>query len=180
MLVADMDSGDDTTSKRNSQAVALIGMSCRFPGSANSPEKFWSLLYDGKDTWSEVPRDRFTSEAFYHPNGANPGTTNHRGGHFLDTDVAAFDAAFFGIPAQEAHSMDPQQRLLLETTYEALENAGLPLEHLRGSKTAVYAAVFNRDYDRMLYKDIQDTPKYHMTGTGDAILSNRKNRPRFP
>lgn len=69
--------------------------------------------------------------------------------------------------------MDPQQRIQLETAYEALENAGFSLEQIRGSSTAVYVATFSRDYDRMMYKDTSDIPKYHMTGAGDAIVSNR-------
>lgn len=157
----------------SSDSIALVGMSCRFPGGANDPESLWSMLCDGKDTWTEVPTSRFNAEASYHPSSDNPGTTNHRGGHFLDGDVSAFDADFFGISPAEATAMDPQQRLMLETAYEALENADIPLEAVKGSNTGVYAATFSRDYDRMLYRDLRNAPKYHMTGTGDAILSNR-------
>ena len=80
---------------------------------------------------------------------------------------------FFEIPPSEAKAMDPQQRIQLETAYEALENAGLPVEQLKGSRTGVYVAIFSRDYDRMAYKDSADFAKYHMTGAGDAIISNR-------
>lgn len=72
---------------------------------------------------------------------------NHRGGHFIQRDLSAFDAGFFEIGAQESHAMDPQQRLLLETSYEALENAGLPLEKVKGSNTGVYVAAFAHDYE---------------------------------
>jgi acyl transferase domain-containing protein/NADPH:quinone reductase-like Zn-dependent oxidoreductase/acyl carrier protein len=68
---------------------------------------------------------------------------------------------------------DPQQRLLLETTYEALESAGIRQEQIQKSNTAVYMAMFTRDYDRNIYKDMMSIPKYHVTGTGDAILANR-------
>lgn len=68
---------------------------------------------------------------------------------------------------------DPQQRLLLEVTYEALESAGIPQEKIQKSNTAVYMAMFTRDYDRNIYKDMQNIPKYHVTGTGEAILANR-------
>lgn len=72
---------------------------------------------------------------------------NHRGGHFIKRDMSAFDAGFFEIGAQESRAMDPQQRLLLETSYEALENAGLPLEKVKGSNTGVYVAAFAHDYE---------------------------------
>ena len=154
-------------------SVAIIGMSCRFPGGANDPEKLWSMLSEGRSAWSEVPSDRFNWKSFYHPNPDVNGTLNHWGGHFIQQDVSLFDPAFFGISSAEAHAMDPQQRLQLETAYEALENAGILVKHIEGTNTAVYVATFSRDYDRMMFKDVDDMAKYHMTGTGDAILSNR-------
>lgn len=153
--------------------LAIVGISCRFPAGANNPEEFWSMLSEGRSAWSEVPSDRFNSKSFYHPSPDVNGTTNHQGGHFLSQDISAFDAGFFGITPSEASAMDPQQRLQLETAYEALENAGVPLEQLRGSKTSVHVAIFSRDYDRMMYKDTSDLANYHMTGSGDAIASNR-------
>ena len=158
---------------RSSEPIAVIGMSCRFPAGANNPEKLWSLLADGKSAWRDVPSDRFDWKSFYHPCPDINGTTNHRGGHFLDQDIAAFDASFFGIPPLEAHAIDPQQRIQLETAYEALENAGIPSDQARGSDTAVYVATFSSDYDRILYRDLGNIPKHHMTGTGSAIASNR-------
>lgn len=154
-------------------AIAVVGMSCRFPGGATDPEKFWALLEEGKSAWSEIPSDRFTWESFYHPNPDMNGTINHRGGHFLKQNLAAFDAPFFGISPAEAQGIDPQQRLQLETAYEAIESAGIPIEHLKGSNTAVYIAVFSRDYDHMMHKDTNYFAKSHMSGSGDAILSNR-------
>ena len=153
--------------------IAIIGMACRFPGGANDPEKLWSMLAEGRNAWSDVPADRFNWKSFYHPNAESNGASNHRGGHFVDQDISAFDAGYFGIPPSEAHAMDPQQRLQLESACEALENAGIPLEHIRGSSAAVYVATFTHDYDQMMFKDTSDIAKYHMTGTGQAILSNR-------
>ncbi|MCJ1245405.1 hypothetical protein MMC30_002609 [Trapelia coarctata] len=153
--------------------VAIIGIGCRLPGNVADTEDLWGLLVDGRNAWSDVPPERFNEAAFYHPNPDNNGTTNHRGGHFISRNIAAFDAAFFGISPVEAQATDPQQRLLLETAYEAFENAGIPVNKVRGSNTAVYAATFTRDYDRNLYKDPTDIPKYQITGAGEAILSNR-------
>ena len=119
--------------------IAIVGMGCRYPGGANSPEALFSLLAEGRDTWTEVPPDRFNGAAFYHPDpGACPGTTNQKGGHFLDQHLAAFDPGFFGIPPTEAESMDPIQRVVLEASWEAVENAGIPMNEFRGSDTAVF------------------------------------------
>lgn len=120
-----------------------------------------------------MPKDRYNENAYLHSNPAASTSHNHRGGHFLSQDVAAFDAAFFHIPPAEAQAMDPQQRILLETTYDAFQTCGTTLESVRGSNTAVYIATFSSDYDRSIQKDIGDVPKYHTTGTGEAIAANR-------
>ena len=69
--------------------------------------------------------------------------------------------------------MDPQQRILLETVYEALEDSGTTLEGARGSRTAVYMALFTQDYATNIHRDLDDLPKYELTGNGGAILSIR-------
>ena len=157
----------------NSTPTAIVGIGFRFPGDATDPEKLWTLLTEGRNCWTSVPTDRFNEAAFYHPKADAPGTHSHRGGQFLTQDVAAFDADFFHISPAEAQAMDPQQRLLLETTYNAFESCGSTLERVRGSNTAVYVARFSSDYDRNIYKDTDDIPKYYTTGTGEAILANR-------
>ena len=131
------------------------------------------MLLQGKSGWSPVPGDRFNEEAFRKTGIQSRGTIQHHGGHFLDQDIRKFDAGFFGITPSEAKAIDPQQRLQLESTYEALEGAGISLTRCKGSNTAVYMAMFSRDYDRIMFKDISDMAKYHMTGVGDAILANR-------
>ncbi|KAI9683016.1 MAG: Type I Iterative PKS [Bathelium mastoideum] len=155
--------------------VAVIGLACRLPGGANTPAQFWDLLSSEKDAWSQVPKNRYRGSTWHqsHPNDSNAGTIRHEGGHFLDHDVSTFDAGFFGISAQEAEAMDPQQRLQLEVAYEAFENAGLKLDDLSGTNTAVYAASFNGDYDLLMHKDQLDIPKYLAAGTGRTMLSNR-------
>ncbi|PGG95988.1 hypothetical protein AJ79_09779 [Helicocarpus griseus UAMH5409] len=155
------------------EPIAIIGMSCRLPGGANSPEELWRMLRDGRCAWSDVPSDRYNWKAFYSPDPEANGTHNHRGGHFLDQDIAAFDAPFFGITQVEAIAMDPQQRIQLESVYEALENAGISLREIRGSNTSVFMSVSNIDYGQMLMKDPCNAPRYQMTGNGHAILSNR-------
>lgn len=100
---------------------------------------------------SPVPPTRWQDTAFHHPHADMPGMVNHQGGHFVQRDLAAFDAAFFEIGAQEAAAMDPQQRLLLETSYEALENAGLGLDKVRGANCGVWVAAFAHDYEVGIY-----------------------------
>ncbi|KAH7014276.1 uncharacterized protein B0I36DRAFT_397789 [Microdochium trichocladiopsis] len=153
--------------------IAIIGMSCRLPGGANSPEQLWDMLYEGRSGHGPVPPTRWNADAFYHadPNARESVPFKH--GYFLRDDISAFDARFFRIPPRDANGMDPQQRLLLEVTYEALENAGMRLEDIRGSNTAVYIAEFARDYDRMMSKDVPNVHKLHVLGGGDAILANR-------
>lgn len=154
--------------------IAIVGISCRLPGGANSPDELWELLERAGEAWSPVPADRFNEAAFYHPNGDDPnGTNNHRGGHFISQDLSDFDHSFFRLSPQQAAAMDPQQRLLLEMSYEAIENAGMTLELCAGSNTAVYIAGFTTDFERNLYRDPLNLPVYYLTGVETAILSNR-------
>lgn len=153
--------------------IAIIGMGCRLPGGAHSPEKLWEMLTEGRSGRCEIPDDRWNKDSFFHPDPEAKEAINSRHSYFLQQDIAAFDARFFGVHAPEAHTMDPQQRILLETTYEALENAGIPLQKIKGSDTSVFMGVYARDYDRMTFKDLSHVPKLHMIGTGEAIVSNR-------
>lgn len=120
-----------------------------------------------------VPKEKYYWKSFHHPDLKAPGAHNHRGGHFLKEDIAAFDGKFFGIPPQECEAIDPQFRLQLEVTYEALENTGLHLEDVRGSDTAVYVATFGQDYAGMQDRDLDTSSEYYMTGRGLAMASNR-------
>ena len=103
-------------------AIAVIGLACRFPGCSNS-EAFWRLLEQGEDAIREVPADRWDIDAYYDPDSNASGKMSTRYGGFLD-HVDRFDPDLFDISPQEAANMDPQQRLLLETCWEALEHAG--------------------------------------------------------
>jgi len=155
------------------EPIAVIGLGCRFPGGANNEEQLWEMLCEGRDAWSDVPDSRFNWTSFHHPDPEAKGALNSRGGHFLDQDIASFDASFFGISAFECEAIDPQHRIQLEVAYEALENAGIPIETVKGSQTAVYVAAFSQDYATMQSKDMEDFPTYHLTGTGNAIIANR-------
>ncbi|MBV9878398.1 MAG: type I polyketide synthase [Verrucomicrobia bacterium] len=137
----------DRVERARTEPIAIVGLSCRFPGS-ESPEAFWRLLSSGTDAVKEVPRDRWDRVP---PDSAEtpvPGKTQKDYGGFLD-HIDRFDAAFFGISGREAEQMDPQQRLLLEATWEALENAGIAPDQLRGSRTGVFVGITSSDYFRL-------------------------------
>ncbi|KAJ4009092.1 hypothetical protein NW752_009387 [Fusarium irregulare] len=153
--------------------IAIVGVGCRLPGGANNLDKLWQLLSESRNGQTEIPKDRWNADSWYdaYPDAKQSMVTKH--GYFLQDDISQFDAKFFGISSAEAHSMDPQQRLFLMTTYEALEDAGIPVETLRGSNTGVYASIFERSYDRMGHKDLSTIGRTHLNGTGESILSNR-------
>ncbi|KAL0938247.1 beta-ketoacyl synthase domain-containing protein [Colletotrichum truncatum] len=156
----------------NREPIAIVGSACRFPGGVDSPSKFWEVLQQPGDLQSEVPKQRFSAEKFFHPDGMHHGSTNTRYGYFLKEPLGAFDAPFFNIQAGEAESMDPQQRLLLETTYDALSSAGL-VQELQGSDTAVYVGLMTHDFETIKTQDMHHMPTYFATGVAASIASNR-------
>lgn len=155
-------------------SIAVIGIGCRYPGGANSPDAYWDLLAEGVDAVREVPDDRWSAEDLYDPDSTVRGKMATRWGGFLD-DIDKFDPAFFEITDREAIRMDPQQRLLLETTWEALEDAGIIAGQLAGSATGVFVGAHNLSSDyfvRQLF-DRYDIDPYSATGGAHSILANR-------
>jgi acyl transferase domain-containing protein len=127
------------------EPIAIVGVGCRFPGGANSAESFWKLLADGVDTVRKVPEDRWDMDALFAREGPVPDHAFSRDGSFLDK-VDEFDHEFFGIAPAEAIHLDPQQRLMLETAWEALENAGLAADQLKGERAGVFVGAIYADY----------------------------------
>ncbi|MFJ6676165.1 type I polyketide synthase [Actinosynnema sp. NPDC091369] len=130
------------------RAVAIIGAACRLPG-APDVASFWELLLSGGDAVGQIPPARFDVERWYDPVPGKPGRIVTRVGGFLP-GVDRFDAAFFGVSPQVAARTDPQQRLLVETTWDAVEDAGIPAERLAGSATGVYTSCWSASYWDML------------------------------
>ena len=165
------DSSINTPAVDLSEPIAVIGMSCRFPG-ARDPEAFWKLLRDGVDAISEVPETRWNKKAFYNPDPSVPGKSISCWGGFLD-NIDHFDPFFFGISPVEAKHMDPQQRLLLELSYEALDDAGQVIEELDGSKTGVFIGISVSEYSLLQFDNPLQIIGHSGTGSALSIAANR-------
>lgn len=160
--------------KRKS-SIAIIGMACRFPGGASTPDKFWNVLSQGIDAVIQAPASRWNAEDFLDKDTKKPGKMYTAQGGFLQEDIEAFDAQFFGITPNEARSMDPQHRLLLEVSLEAFENAYQVPEKLKFSKTGVYIGISGDDY--ALNHRHSDHPEkidaYSITGSTFSTAAGR-------
>lgn len=153
--------------------IAIVGMSCRFPGAEN-PAALWRLLCSGRDAVREVPPDRWDPVRLAQ-DCRIPGSGIGRWGGFLD-HIDRFDAPFFGVSAREAECMDPQQRMLLELTWEALEDACIPPRSLAGTRTGVYVGIANTDYANRLFRqrDLRHLiDGYAGLGNAASIAANR-------
>ncbi|MGW1819789.1 SDR family NAD(P)-dependent oxidoreductase [Streptomyces sp. NPDC002125] len=160
---------------REREPIAIVSVSCRFPGGADSPEELWKLLDEGADAVSALPDDRgWDIDALYDPEGdsGRHGTTYVNEGSFV-RDAAEFDAAFFGIAPREALAMDPQQRLFLEASWELIERAGIDPTSLKGSRTGVFVGGAPSHYGPSAGAVTEDVAGYVVTGGSGAVLSGR-------
>uniref|UniRef100_A0AAU3GXX2 SDR family NAD(P)-dependent oxidoreductase n=1 Tax=Streptomyces sp. NBC_01401 TaxID=2903854 RepID=A0AAU3GXX2_9ACTN len=155
------------------EPIAIVAMSCRFPGDIRTPEDLWQLLVEGGDAIGEFPSDRgWDLDRLLHGNADGTGASYVREGGFVD-GASEFDAGFFGISPREALAMDPQQRLLLETSWEAFERAGIDPETLRGSRTGVFAGTNGQDYAALVTRAPEAAEGYLATGIGASVVSGR-------
>ncbi|MEV0375231.1 beta-ketoacyl synthase N-terminal-like domain-containing protein [Streptomyces sp. NPDC050636] len=153
--------------------VAIIGMACRLPGGAGSPDALWDLLADGTDAMSEFPEDRgWDLNRLFDEDPDRPGTSYAREGGFLH-DAGDFDAGFFGLSDQEATATDPQQRLLLEAAWETFERAGIAPESLKGTRTGVFTGAMDRGYGATASAAPSAWESMLSTGVAGSAISGR-------
>ncbi|MGD9732146.1 MAG: SDR family NAD(P)-dependent oxidoreductase [Desulfamplus sp.] len=169
--------------------IAVIGMACRFPESADTPEKFYKMLMDGRCVIKQVPSSRWDSKLWLDSNPDVPGKAYSQAGGFLDDRyIFNLDASFFRISPKEALSLDPQQRLLLETVWEAFENAGVVPSACSRERIAVYVGISTIDYMGAHLWSSNPTliDAYSATGSMYSAASGRisyllnLNGPNFP
>jgi len=155
---------------RHQEPVAIVGMSCRFPGGVADPDGFWRLLSAGVDAVSGFPADRgWDVQGVYGDAAGSEASTTRQGGFVYD--ATGFDADFFGISPREALAMDPQQRVLLEASWEALEQAGIDPSGLRGTSTGVFAGAGFSAYGAAV--PATDAEGYVVTGNATSVISGR-------
>ncbi|MEM9455613.1 MAG: SDR family NAD(P)-dependent oxidoreductase [Myxococcota bacterium] len=158
--------------RERDDAIAVVGMDCRFPGGVEGLEAYWELLCQGVDAIGEIPADRWDLDSLYDPDPEAAGKMYTRWGGFLD-HVDRFDARFFGITPREAASMDPQQRLLLEVSWNALEHAGIAAESLSGSSAGVFVGIMFNDYAQRITCEPDQIDAWFGTGNASSVASGR-------
>ncbi|MEO8695420.1 MAG: SDR family NAD(P)-dependent oxidoreductase [Acidimicrobiales bacterium] len=176
LAIEDMRARVEAAERAAHEPIAILGMGCRMPGSANDPAALWQLLIDGVDAIREIPRDRWDIDDFHDPDPDIPGKIVSRDGGFID-NVDLFDPQFFGISPREAVTMDPQQRLLLEVSWEALEAAGIAPASLGATKTGVYVGMGIYDYAHVAREGMEssalDLDAYVGTGNSASVAAGR-------
>ncbi|MDT0378445.1 type I polyketide synthase [Streptomyces sp. DSM 42041] len=155
------DAVDDPT-----RLIAVVGMAGRFPG-APDVDRYWELLTAGEEAVRPIPPDRWDTSAQLDPVKKIPGVAA-----LLD-DLDLFDPGFFGISPREAEDIDPQQRLMLETGWSALENAGVPAESVRGSRTGVYVGALWHDYALARKERGVATTQHTAVGNALDVIASR-------
>ena len=150
--------------ERVSDDIAIVGMACRFPG-APDLSAFWRQLEAGETAVVDGRPDAGPWDGALGDSGAE--TSIHRIGGFV-SGLDLFDAEFFDIRPIEARAMDPQQRLLLETSWQAIEDAGMDPDRLKGSRGGVYFGIADSEY-RQLMKEESDHDSYFGNAMGVAV-----------
>ncbi len=151
------------------EPIAIIGVSCRYPGYGESAESFWHHLLQGTDGISDSPA-RWPLQDFKALLPVQGDFSIHAG---LLEQIEHFDADLFGISPREARAMDPQQRIMLETAWAALEHAGFSPLQLKQSRTGVFVGVADNEY-ASLAQTARNIDSVHLpTGNAVNVISGR-------
>lgn len=160
--------------RNENDKIAIVGMSCRFPGGANSIAQFWDILCSGEDGISEIPESRWKLEEYYSEKD-KPGKMYNKCGGFLNVPIDEFDAKFFNISPKESVAMDPQQRLLLELVWESFENADLKISDYQKTNTGVFLGISTDEYalSHIYSGDPERIDAYSLTGMCKSTACGR-------
>lgn len=160
---------------KKEKEVAIIGYQCRFPGGANNTQLFWEKLVQGFDAVTEIKKERFPADLYYSEDSSKEGKMFTKYASFLEKDVYEFDNTHFEISPVEAGCIDPQHRLLLEVSWEALEDAGINIESIKGSKTGVFIGVDSTDYvsHELVSGNVNDIKPYSLVGVSPHSAAGR-------
>ncbi|MFE5475612.1 type I polyketide synthase [Nocardia sp. NPDC056541] len=162
----------NVSTSAETDAVALIGVGCRFPGRITDSGSYWDSLMEKRDAITEVPAGRWNIREQYERHPGIPESSSMNWGGFID-DPAGFDAEFFGISSAEATAMDPQQRVLLEVAWESIQNSGIRSDALGNSRTAVIVGMTSWDYT-IVNIERRSEPVAHMaTGNTHSTAAGR-------
>ncbi len=155
-------------------ALAVVGMAMRLPGDLNAPDAYWRFLRSDSLALSDIPEDRPGLRSVYSPNRGEAGRSYVKRAGFL-SDLAHFDAQFFGISQREAEALDPQQRMLLETSWEAMERAGIAVRRQDRLPAGVFVGIMASEYNERLAgkADKSGVDPYYGTGGGHCFAAGR-------
>lgn len=163
---------EELAQKEEREPLAIIGMSCRFPGGASSPEDYWKLLVENREGLCPVPIERWDHQLFYDPTRKAANSMYLKESSFLDCSVRQFDAKFFGISPREADDIDPQHRFLLELSWEAFENAGIIPAAIKEKNVGMFVGIISSEY-ASYDRDHYETTPYYLTGIMTHMASGR-------
>ncbi|MBL8150512.1 MAG: mycocerosate synthase, partial [Blastocatellia bacterium] len=171
MSLQNVEKIEQTKVSDNKREIAVIGISCRFPGAENYIQ-YWEILKQGSVTVTEVPRDRWDWREYWGDPTSNGNKTNSRWGGFL-SNIDTFDTQFFSMSNREVEVVDPQQRIMLEVAWSCLEDAYIIPSSLSGKKVGVFIGTFNYDYKEIYEKNPDIIEAYQATGMSPAVIANR-------